>query len=85
MDNFLNSEIIELHDCLHKIQVATKRKMLLPPPDETDFYINVLDELLDRLSLDERLALLLLETHSTLLNLISERADKENIDTEAFV
>lgn len=69
MRKFSDEEIVDLHDCLKIINVVNK----LPPSEETDYYINILREVVDRLNLDEQLSIYLYMAHDTILNLISEK------------
>jgi len=78
MKKFTDEEIVSLHECLKKINITSRAIRALPPPDETDYYINVLKELMDRLPSEEQLAIYIFMTQETILNVLANDID---IDT----
>lgn len=69
MKKFAEEDIVKLHDCLREINIPEKLH------EESDYYINVLRELMDRLGIEEQLAIYIFMTHNTLLSLLISYED----------
>ncbi len=66
MNKFSEEELIRLHDCLKEISITSRTYKI------DDYYVDVLKEVMNRLSVEEQLATYIFMTHDTLLSLISE-------------
>lgn len=63
MNKFSEEELIRLHDCLKTINIANYKIDY--------YYVDVLKELMNRISTEEQLATYIFMTHDSLLSLIS--------------
>lgn len=66
MNRFSEEDIIKLHDCLKEISVPSITH------EDDEYYINVLKEVTNKLSPEDRLIIYIFMTHDSLLNLISQ-------------
>lgn len=73
MKKFDEQDIIKLHDCLKEINIPGK----MLEKTELEYYINVFRELMDRLDIEEQLAVYIFMTHDTLLSLLTDQEDYE--------
>lgn len=69
MKQFTEEEIVKLHECLKQVNIPSK----LPPSEETNYYVDIINLVLDKVGADQRLAFLIYMSHETLFKLIAER------------
>jgi hypothetical protein len=69
MKEFEEEEILKLHECLKQVNVTSK----LPPSEETNYYVDIFNLVLDKVSTSQRLAIMLFTSYETLFRLIAER------------
>lgn len=64
MTKFSEEELIKLHDCLKEINITNYKV--------DDYYIDILKEVMSKLSTEEQLATYIFMTHDVILTIISE-------------
>lgn len=77
MKDFEEEEIVKLHECLKAVNIPSK----LPPSEETNYYVDIFNLVLDKISMNQRLAILMYMSYETLFKLIAEKEliDERNI------
>lgn len=69
MKDFDEEEIVKLHECLKQVNIPSK----LPPSEETNYYVDIFNLVLDKVSMNQRLAILMYMSYETLFKVIAER------------
>lgn len=69
MKEFTEEEILKLHECLKQINIPSK----LPPSEETNYYVDIFNLVLDKVSINQRLAILMYMSYETLFKVIAEK------------
>lgn len=69
MKEFEEEEIVKLHECLKSVNIPSK----LPPSEETNYYVDIFNLVLDKVDTNQRLAILIYMSYETLFKLIAER------------
>lgn len=69
MKAFDEEEIVKLHECLKQVNIPSK----LPPSEETNYYVDIFNLVLDKVSMNQRLAILMYMSYETLFKVIAER------------
>lgn len=69
MKEFTEEEILKLHECLKQINIPSK----LPPSEETNYYVDIFNLVLDKVSMNQRLAVLMYMSYETLFKLVAEK------------
>ncbi len=77
MKEFEEEEIVKLHECLKSVNIPSK----LPPSEETNYYVDIFNLVLDKIGMSQRLAILMYMSYETLFKLIAEKEliDERNI------
>jgi hypothetical protein len=71
MKEFDEEELVRLHECLKYVNIPEK----LPSSKETNYLVDIFNSVLDEVSTDQRLAILMYMAYDTLFNLIAEKED----------
>lgn len=69
MKEFDEEEIVKLHECLKQVNIPSK----LPPSEETNYYVDIFNLVLDKVGMNQRLAILMYMSYETLFKVIAER------------
>ena len=69
MNRFSEEEILKLHECLKQTNIPDK----LPPSEDTNYYVDIFNLVLDKINMNQRLAILMYMSYETLFKLIAER------------
>lgn len=69
MKDFEEEEIVKLHECLKAVNIPSK----LPPSEEINYYVDIFNLVLDKVSMNQRLAILMYMSYETLFKVIAEK------------